>query len=69
MGARRLDIGGLVFGLVLLFVGGYYLLRNTFGIQMADINWDMVWPILVIVLGGSVLFRAWTSHSGEPRAH
>ncbi len=69
MDARRSDVGGLVFGLVLLLVGGYYLLRNTFGIQMAEIDWDMVWPALVIVLGGSLLYRAWTNHPGEPRAH
>jgi uncharacterized integral membrane protein len=64
---RRIDVGALIFGAVLLLVGGYYLLENTFGINLPEINWDQVWPLLVIVLGASVVLRAIASRSGPDR--
>jgi uncharacterized integral membrane protein len=63
-GLRRLDVGGLLFGLVLLAVGGYFILRNTLGFDIPDLNWDMVWPLLVVCLGGAVLWSALTRGTG-----
>jgi hypothetical protein len=57
---KHLDVPGLVFGATLLFTGVYYVLRNTFGLPMNDINWDLVWPVIVVALGGSVIFKAAT---------
>ena len=57
---KRLDTPGLVFGAILLFTGVYYVLRNTFGLPMDDIDWDRVWPFIVLALGGSVVFKAVT---------
>jgi hypothetical protein len=56
---RRLDLGGVIFGLIILGVGAYYLLRNTFGIQIPEIDWDMLWPLLVVALGVGIVWRAW----------
>jgi uncharacterized integral membrane protein len=64
---RRVDVGALLFGAILLFVGGYYLLENTFGVNLPDINWDQVWPLVIIVLGASVVLRAIASRSGPDR--
>ena len=64
---RRIDVGALIFGAILLVVGAYYLLENTFGINMPEINWDQVWPILVIALGASVVLRAVVSRQGPDR--
>jgi uncharacterized integral membrane protein len=64
---RRIDVGALIFGAILLVVGVYYLLENTFGIKMPEINWDQVWPIFVIVLGASVVLRAVVSRRGPDR--
>jgi TRAP-type C4-dicarboxylate transport system permease small subunit len=55
---HRRDVGALVFGVILLLVGGYYLLRNTFGIEIPEIDWDMIWPLAIIALGVGVLVRA-----------
>jgi uncharacterized integral membrane protein len=55
---HRLDLGALVFGVILLLVGGYYLLRNTFGIEIPELVGVMIWPVLIIVLGAAVLYRA-----------
>jgi NADH:ubiquinone oxidoreductase subunit 4 (subunit M) len=59
-GHGRRDAGGIVFGVILLLVGGYYLLQQTFGLNLPDLNWDQIWPVLVIVLGLVVLYGAWS---------
>jgi hypothetical protein len=68
VGGRMVDIGALVFGAILLLVGGYYLLVNTFGIDLPELNWDMIWPILLIALGVGVLAKAVASRSGSDKA-
>jgi hypothetical protein len=57
---RGMDAPGIVFGLILLAAGAYYMLRNTFGLPLDEIDWDRVWPFIVIALGGSVILKAWT---------
>jgi hypothetical protein len=61
---RGLDAPGIVFGIVLLAAGAYYMLRNTFGLPLDEIDWDRVWPFIVLTLGGSVIFKAWS----QPKA-
>ncbi len=62
----RADLGRLVFGLVVLFVGVWFLLRNTFGMNLPELDGDMIWPILVVGLGLAILFN--TGRRREPRA-
>ena len=64
---HRIDLGALIFGAILVVVGAYYLLENMFGIVMPEINWDQVWPIIVIVLGGAVILRAVASRPSADR--
>ena len=52
---RRVDFGALLLGAVILFVGGYYFLRNTLGFNLGELDWEPIWPILVIALGASIL--------------
>ena len=61
------DWGGLIFAVILLLTGGYFLLRNTLGIAMPDIDWDALWPVLVILIGIGALLRGWTGHSHRHR--
>ncbi len=68
VGGRMVDIGALIFGALLLLVGGYYLLVNTFGITLPELNWDAIWPIALIGLGLAVLARAIASRSGSDKA-
>jgi len=68
VGGRMVDIGALIFGAILLLVGGYYLLVNTFGFDLPELNWDMIWPIAVIGLGVAVVARAVASRSGSDKA-
>ena len=61
------DWGGLVFAVILIVAGGYFLLRNTLGIAMPDIDWNALWPVLVILLGIGAMARGWTGHSHRHR--
>ncbi len=55
----RRDMGGLVVGLIVILIGGYFVLDETFGIKMPDINWDQIWPLLIVAVGASILWNAW----------
>jgi TRAP-type C4-dicarboxylate transport system permease small subunit len=57
-------MGAILFGLILLAVGGYYLLRNTFGIDIPELSWDAIWPLLVIVLGVGLVWRELITRGG-----
>ena len=61
---RELNIGGLIFGAILLLVGVYYLLRNTLGFDIPELNWDIIWPIIVILLGIGIVYSVWRSRQG-----
>ena len=57
---RRHDGGGLVIGGILLLVGIYYLFQQTLGFDIPDLNWNQIWPLILIVIGGLVLYGAWS---------
>jgi hypothetical protein len=65
MDRRNFDFGALIFGLVVLGVGVYYLLQNTLGLQMPDLDWDKIWPFLVIVLGCAILLSNFRKNRGS----
>ena len=65
---RRTDIGWIIVGGILVLVGGFYVLRNTIGL---DLNWDAVWPFIVlglgvIFLGSAVLNRGSQEPGTDP---
>ena len=49
----------LIFGILLFAAGLYFLARNTLGIRMPDLDWDTIWPFLLVALGLLLLYRAW----------
>lgn len=65
--SSRVDIGRLIFGLVVLFVGGYFVFRNTLGFDLPELDGDMVWPILVVGLGLAILFNG-GRRNAQPKA-
>jgi hypothetical protein len=46
--------GPLIFGLLLIVIGGIFLVRPSLAI-----DWDVVWPIGLIAVGLAVLFLAY----------
>jgi Domain of unknown function (DUF5668) len=57
-GARRaIDTGTVIWGLILIAVGGWFLLDHTLGFDMPDIDWGDLWPVILIVIGGGVILQ------------
>jgi hypothetical protein len=57
---RRPDTGGVIVGLIILGVGVYYLLENTFGFAMPELDWDKIWPLALVILGVAIVWGAWS---------
>lgn len=55
---RMTDGGAIVLGLLLLIVGAWYMLDQTFGMALPDVEWDQIWPVALVLLGIGVLYRA-----------
>jgi hypothetical protein len=66
---RGIDLGAILIGLIILGIGIYYTLVNVFGWQLAELDWDMIWPLAVMALGIGILWGAWSrmgSHGHGP---
>ena len=57
---RGTNVASILVGLVFLGIGIWYFLDTTLGLTMPDIEWDNLWPILLIAIGGVIVFRAAT---------
>ncbi len=55
---RRGDTGAAILGVILILVGGYFLAREL-GISLPPVNWDLVWPVIILVVGVILVLRAW----------
>ncbi len=55
---RQRDNGALVWGLILLAIGVWFLLDQTLHVALPDIDWSQAWPVILIVLGGIVIFQS-----------
>ncbi|CAN5189344.1 hypothetical protein BH23CHL9_BH23CHL9_01760 [soil metagenome] len=45
---------GIVVGIGLVVIGVWFLVRPT----LPDINWDLVWPLVIVAIGGLILVRS-----------
>ena len=63
--ARRSGVGTVVIALILIFVGGYYVLRNTLGIDLPELDSDQVVPLIAVILGLALLYRAWQENDAR----
>ncbi len=64
---RGRDAGALVLGAILLLVGGYYVLRNTLGFDLGELDGERIWPVAVIAIGLMIVIRAIDRSSIEHR--
>ena len=56
--SRDSNVAPIVVGLVFLAIGIWYFLDQTLGLTMPRIRWDDLWPVILIVIGGVILFRS-----------
>ena len=56
-------LASAVIGSVVILTGVYFLLRNAFGLVVPPIDWDLVWPIVVIGSGVAIVAKAAESRS------
>ena len=54
------NVASIVVGLVLLAIGVWYLLDQTLDLDMPRIDWSDFWPIILIAVGGIMLYRSAT---------
>ena len=52
------NLGAIVVGGFFIVIGVWFFLERTLGFELPDIRWGSLWPILLIVIGGVILFRA-----------
>jgi hypothetical protein len=54
---RFTGVGALLFGGILIVVGGYYVLRNNLGFDLGELDGDLIWPAVAVIIGGLFVFR------------
>jgi hypothetical protein len=55
---RETNLASIVVGLLLLAVGAWYLLDHTLDIEMPRIDWGDFWPVILIAIGGVVIYQS-----------
>jgi hypothetical protein len=50
-------MGSIVWGLILIAVGAWFFLDQTLGLEMPDVDWSSVWPVILIVVGAVVIIQ------------
>ncbi len=48
----------LIFGVIILLVGLWFFASRTLGLDMPDLEWGQLWPLILIGLGGWIVYRA-----------
>ena len=47
----------LVFGVIILLVGLWFFATHTLGLDLPRLDWDQLWPVALIVLGGLIVLN------------
>jgi hypothetical protein len=51
-------LGSIIFGLVILAIGLWFLADESLGLAMPDIDWGRFWPVILILIGAWILLGA-----------
>jgi uncharacterized membrane protein len=57
--ARGGGLGAVLLAIGLIALGTYYLLKNAFGIDLPDLDEQVILPIVAIGIGIVILAGAW----------
>ena len=48
----------LVFGVIILLVGLWFFATQTLGLDLPRLDWDQLWPIVLIAIGALIVLNA-----------
>jgi LiaI-LiaF-like transmembrane region len=48
----------LFFGAILLIVGAWFFATRTLGLDLPDLDWGQLWPLILIAIGAWIVFGA-----------
>ena len=48
--------GSLVFGVIILVIGLWFFASQTLGLDLPDIEWSQLWPLLLIGVGAWIVY-------------
>jgi protein-S-isoprenylcysteine O-methyltransferase Ste14 len=65
--ARRTGVGTVVVGVILILIGGYYVFRETLGMNLPPLEAEKVVPVLAVIGGFALLYRAWRDRDDATR--
>ena len=55
------DHGGgapLILGIIILAIGAWFFATQTLGLDLPDLDWSQLWPVILIVLGGWIVYSS-----------
>jgi hypothetical protein len=56
--ADRGRTASIVFGVILLIVGAWFFATRTLGLDLPDLDWDQLWPLILIGIGVWIVLGA-----------
>jgi hypothetical protein len=48
----------LILGVIVLIIGGWFFATRTLGLDLPDLDWGQLWPVILIVLGGWIVYSS-----------
>jgi phage shock protein C len=60
---RRKSNAGIIFGMVLIFIGAAFL-ADEYNI-IPDFDWDKLWPVVLVIIGGALIASGQKIHPWE----
>jgi hypothetical protein len=48
----------LFFGAILVVIGAWFFATRTLGLDLPDLDWGQLWPLILIVIGAWIVYGA-----------
>jgi hypothetical protein len=48
----------LILGVIVLIIGAWFFATRTLGLDLPDLDWGQLWPVILIVLGGWIVYSS-----------
>ena len=48
----------LILGVIVLVIGAWFFATRTLGLDLPDLDWDQLWPVILIVIGGWIVYSS-----------